>query len=855
MNISFPEINKKPLTKRLIVSLVLLYLAGNAFSQEVRINCTDESLNKVLIGLRDNYGLMLSFDDKQLSAYKFTLDKKFTSPGQAYQYLIKGLPLTYEMNEGVAVFYAVQPPEKKKEYIISGRVSDKTNHETLPFSAILINQSGLMSDAKGNFSFTSTNDSVFSLIISYLGYYVLDTVVPFGNHFNFRLTPSVIALEEIVVIGSEVARSIQTGVSPGISKLNHKIAYYLPGNGDNSIFNLLRLQPGVLAAGEQSADLILWGSYEGQSQIVFDGFTLYGMKNFNDNISAVNPYMAKDIKVIKGGYGAEYGERVGGIVDITGVDGNRLSPSIQFTINNMTLNGKASVPFRKKSSLLLAYRQTFYNLYSAYKSSSSGGGYGRGRQSSSGADYSIIPDYGFRDLNLKYSGSGRKSNYFISLYGGMDHFSYTFDYESGRLNTTINPGEENLQLGGTAFYGFNWKDKNTSNFTISYSSLLTDREKTEETIRTSGNQVSSGTAMQNKVSINEINSRIDNKINFSERHTADIGLGWLYYYTTTWKTLDQIIINDEDENLAIPYLYLQDNITLLKKITLKPGIRIDIYSQPIRGDENPDGVAEKKIYFQPRLSARYRINDHFGVNAAAGMYNQFVSKNMTLDTAGNYTMDWSLCDGVNIKVLNSQSYTLGFLFNKHGFTTSAEGYLRYTGGITRYLKTGEIATTYKGEGKTKGLDLFIKKEFKNQTLWISYTLSKTVEYFPYFSSDEYLPALHDQRHEVKFAGLAKIKSFHLSANYVFGSGIPDPGELPAIIDYAQPYNRLDVAAIFKFTRRKIHIDAGVSVLNVFDTENIRYSNYIRIPTDDTGTISLYTGAVPITPAVFLNIYY
>ena len=855
MNISFPGINKNPITKRLLVSLVLLYLAGDTFSQEVRINCSDEPLNKILISLRDNYGLMLSFDDKQLSAYKLTLNKKFASPVQAFDYLDQGLPLTYEVSEGVTVFFTVQPPEEKREYVLAGRISDLTSHETLPFSAILINQAGLISDAKGNFSYTSTTDSIFSLIISYLGYYILDTVVTYGTHYNFRLTPSVIALEEIVVVGSEVARSIQTGVSPGISKLNHKIAYYLPGNGDNSIFNLLRLQPGVLAAGEQSADLILWGSYEGQSQIVFDGFTLYGMKNFNDNISAVNPYMAKDIKVMKGGYGAEYGERVGGIVDITGVDGNRLSPSIQFTINNMTLNGKASVPFRKKSSLLLAYRQTFYNLYSAYKSSSSGGGYGRGRQSSSGADYSIIPDYGFRDLNLKYSGSGRKSNYFISLYGGMDHFSYTFDYEAGRLNTIINPGEENLQLGGTAFYGFNWKEKNTSNITLSYSSLQTDREITEETERTSGNQNSSSTTMQNKVSINEINSRFDNKLVLSEKHMADIGLGLLYYYTTTRESQDQVLTGDENANLKIPYVYLQDNITLLKKITLRPGIRADLYIPPQRGVENPVGITAEKIYFQPRVSVSYSITDHFRVNAATGIYNQFVAKNMTLDTAGNYTMDWSLCDGGDIKVLNSQSVTLGCSFNKHGFTASIEGYLRNTGGITRYLKIGEITTPYEGDGRTKGLDLFVKKDFKHQTLWISYTLSKTEEYFPYFPTDEYIPAMHDQRHELKFAGLANIKSFHFSANYVYGSGVPDPGALPAVADYAQPYSRLDVAAVYKFSRKKIHLDAGISVLNVFNTENIRYSNYIRIPTDDTGTISLYTGAVPRTPAVFLNVYY
>ena len=68
------------------------------------------------------------------------------------------------------------------------------------------------------------------------------------------------------------------------------------------------------------------------------------MKNFNDNITAVNPFMAKDIKVLKGAFGAEYGERVGGIVDITGSEGSRGAPSARFCINNMTMNGIGSVP-------------------------------------------------------------------------------------------------------------------------------------------------------------------------------------------------------------------------------------------------------------------------------------------------------------------------------------------------------------------------------------------------------------------------------------------------------------------------------------------------------------------------------
>jgi len=77
-----------------------------------------------------------------------------------------------------------------------------------------------------------------------------------------------------------------------------------------------------LAAGEQSREMLIWGSYSGHSQLIFDGFTVFGLKNFNDNISFANPYMSKDIKVMKGGFGADYGDRVGGIVEITGIQGN-----------------------------------------------------------------------------------------------------------------------------------------------------------------------------------------------------------------------------------------------------------------------------------------------------------------------------------------------------------------------------------------------------------------------------------------------------------------------------------------------------------------------------------------------------
>jgi len=226
MSTLFPGAIRNPVFKRILLSLLFIYLGIVAFSQEIRITCSDEPLNKILITLLDNYGLMLSFDDKQLSNYKLTVDKKFTSPVQVFDYLLKGLPLGYEISDGVYVIYSVQIKEKPKRYIITGRITDKTNHETLPFSSILVNNAGFFSDAKGNFSSTSTSDSIFKIKISYLGYYILDTVLASGTNYNLKLTPSVIAMEEVVITGSTIARTIQTGTSPGIARLNHKIAYF-----------------------------------------------------------------------------------------------------------------------------------------------------------------------------------------------------------------------------------------------------------------------------------------------------------------------------------------------------------------------------------------------------------------------------------------------------------------------------------------------------------------------------------------------------------------------------------------------------------------------------------------------------
>jgi uncharacterized lipoprotein NlpE involved in copper resistance len=67
--------------------------------------------------------------------------------------------------------------------------------------------------------------------------------------------------------------------------------------------------------------------------------------------------------VEKGGYDARYDGRVGGFVNITGKNGNKIKPTFNLVLSNVTANASLELPLSKKASIIAAYRQTYYNLY------------------------------------------------------------------------------------------------------------------------------------------------------------------------------------------------------------------------------------------------------------------------------------------------------------------------------------------------------------------------------------------------------------------------------------------------------------------------------------------------------------
>ncbi len=521
-----------------------------------------------------------------------------------------------------------------------------------------------------------------------------------------------------------------------------------------------------------------------------------------------------------------------------------------------------SIPIAGRSALTVALRQTYYELYDTKQLSFRSGRAGRG---SGTTDRLIYPDYNFHDFNLKYSGTNKTGNsYSLSSLYGEDRFSYSLNSENDRSRIAYQDHEHNKQFGGSAFYQKIWKNGSRTKLSAAYSTL----NKELRTFRQVGfRPVDAGSGggsdnghgpggqgggsggpgdfntivNQDKQTLNrvaEANLSVSHHLVMAEKHQLEFGVSAVFNQINLLENSFQVRLVDQQFDGSRLNGYLQDSYSVAQWIELQPGLRTN-YSLNLN-----------RFYFQPRLSSTIRLGDDFKVNAAWGLHNQFISRSSLIDPEGNYHFIWSICDNQSSPVLESRHLVLGLTYHKNQFTFSIEGFDKKTTGLTRYIDAFSVTNLYNGESKAKGLDFFMKQEYRGHSAWISYTLSQTLEKFDYFPVQEYRPALHDQRHEIKTAVLLNFNPFHFSANYVFGSGFSDPRQA---IDgkTGQNYNRLDVSATYKLSARKFNLEGGISILNVLNNDNLKYANFIRVPEDQETWLDLHAKAIPFTPTVFL----
>jgi Outer membrane receptor proteins, mostly Fe transport len=871
--------------RRLIILFAFLFafLEGFCQSEVIQVNAKELPLNVILLQLRSQYNFNFSYSEDQVSKYKVTVIKTFESKLEAIEYLLKELPFRVKKVDEVFIIIPdkkkLREGQKREQTQITGQIVEAGSYEPLPFSYILINNHPMVADITGNFNYITYSDSTYHLRVSHLGYFIYDTVFVAPNFRQYKLVPSSIKLPEISVQKNEVEKANMVGETIGKITLNSNISNFLPGQGDNAVFNSIRLMPGIQAAGEQSTDLLIWGSYEGQSLVTFDGFTLFGLKNYNDNISVVNPFLVKTIEILKGGFDSKYGNRVGGIVNIIGKNGNIQKPVYSFNINPMTLNGMVEIPVRKKSSLLLAYRQTYYNLYNSgdfnifapTRQAPKNDPFQSGTQNSK-IDLSIYPDnYRFRDLNLKFSRNfDNGDQFYVSMYGGGDYFHLAGDgnvtrdiidvpkgKESTSLNVSLFNEEKNRQYGASFFYSKKWSNNWTTKFILSHSDFSRKVYDQTQTTNSTTSVVYKKDNSKTNNTANENSIRIENLLYFNRGHQLEFGGGFynndarIDYYTNINDTLTLNNLNRFVNSRF--FAFADDNLPLGDRFTLKSGARINVTTNSAR------------IYFEPRISANYKLTNDLKLNASWGRFHQFVSKIASVDRDQNYSYLWTVSNK-DVPVLNATHWVAELNYSHKSLSINIDGYYKVTHDITQRMFERRPAEggpkdgyfSYFGNAKAYGLDVFAKKDFGAHSIWASYTLSKALESLAPLGEPlpEYTLAPHHQLHEFKTAGLLNIGRFYISADYVYGSGMEILRKVFGNSTGDLSYNRVDAAVTYRFTPKRFSGELGISVMNLFDTQNLKYNNLKNIQlTPELGDVRVYTDAARFTPTIFLKLVF
>jgi hypothetical protein len=769
-----------------------------------------------------------------------------------------------------------------QDFLLTGIVKNAETGETLPNANIIVKGTsiGTVSNVDGFFTLLGLQKKKFILNVFYVGCHPVEMEVDLDKikgRLNVGMYPSNIEIEEVFVTARTYKMIKATeGVSDiRIAPVDLKT---LPGFGEVDIFRSLQLLPGVSGTNESSSGLYVRGGTPDQNLVLLDGMTVYNVDHFFGFFSAFNANAIKDIQMFKGGYPAKYGGRISSVVDLTGKTGDPNNFHMSGGINLLNANTNIEIPLWGKGSVLFSVRRSYtdflesglynkiYDMLSQNEPETvqqsgtgtlPGGGFGRGGYGSYGQPQvtTVRPTFYFYDLNGKISyRPSEKDNLSISIYSGKDNLFE--DAETGREITgtsrfvdrsVINERNEETDWGnqGLSFkWSRQWNPKFYSNLMAAYSNYFSNynQRTMNETYDLGADTLISslirGSFEDNDV--NEFSFRLDNEWQISGNHKLRMGLSISNTETSYIFTRDDTLsILDKKERGTLAALYAEDIWKIVPSFEVKAGVRVNKYD------------VTQQTYVEPRFSFKYSLNDYVTLKGATGRYNQFVNRVINENITEGSRDFWLMADNNLVEVQSSWHYILGGSLENKMFLFDAEAYYKTLEGLSefslRYRRNNiELDQLFfSGEGTARGIEFLFQKKQGELTGWLAYTLAETEHAFEGLNNGNPFPALHDQTHEFKVvANWEPHKSWRFSSTWVFGSGKPytspeaqyqidllDGRQMSYISvgtkngERLPAYHRLDVAVHYLFKLGKVDMDAGLSIFNLYNKNNIWYREF------------------------------
>ncbi len=229
--------------------------------------------------------------------------------------------------------------------VIKGTVSDNTTKEALPGVAVMVKGTyyGAASDINGLYRIVNVKGGSYTIEVSQIGYKVVQkTGVKIGDNdtlnIDFRLEPTVLTLgKDIVVIGEKPLMDIEATDSR--ATLN---ADQIKNLVVENVSDILKNQSGVVSIGDE---IHIRGGRAYENAYLVDGLSIQdpysgGTAGLNITAGAI-----EEFEVLTGGFNAEYGQAMSGVVQVRTKEGStqKYSGRLQYKTDDFGLFRPATV--------------------------------------------------------------------------------------------------------------------------------------------------------------------------------------------------------------------------------------------------------------------------------------------------------------------------------------------------------------------------------------------------------------------------------------------------------------------------------------------------------------------------------
>ncbi len=752
-----------------------------------------------------------------------------------------------------------------QEAMIRGFVYEENSGEPAILANVYLRgtNSGASTDVNGYFLISKINPGNYTLIVTYLGFDTIREAITLGEgeivDRRFYLEESSVKLETVEVSADRIAQKTETRTS--VVKITPKEIKQIPSIGGQADFaQYLQVVPGVIFTGDQGGQFYVRGGAPIQNEVLLDGMIIYNPFHSIGLFSVFETDVIRTADVYTGGYNADYGRRISAVMDITYKDGNKKNYSGAVGASTfgsrVLLEGpivKQKAPDKGSSSFILSMKNSYLS-------------------ESSKIFYNYVDEDGipfdFLDLYGKISINGSNGSK-ISFFG----FNFNDDVKNYK---SIADFGWNSYGGGTNFVVIPGKSAVLIEGTLAYSQYKT--------------QISSATLSPRESSISGFNAELDFSYFFGKDELtygiAMEGYRTEYLFTNFLGGSIEQIENTTQLGIFVKYKGTYG------KFIFEPGFRLQWYAS--LADISPE----------PRLALKYNVAERFRLKLAAGLYSQnFIAATSDRDVVNLFYGFLSGPDNLpktfdgeelNHKLQKSNHLIFGAEFDIGSFLNlNIEGYYKNFPQLTNInrfkLYDRETAPPNAVDvetkdfiiesGKSYGVDLALKYDYKNLYIWFVYSLGYVFrEYENRFGEMvTYTPAF-DRRHNINAVvsySAGSKKQWEFNARWNLGSGFPftqvqgfyehlilpdginsnytvENGQLGVIYSdlfsgRLPYYHRLDLDVkynLFFSATSKLVFD--FSVINVYDRKNVFY-------------VDLVTGEVvyqlPVLPSLGITFYF